>query len=859
MAFGTGTQIGPYEVLSLIGSGGMGEVYRAHDHRLDRAVALKVLRSPHGASHTQLERFQREARSLARISHAHICTLHDVGEHDGVAYLVMELLEGETLGDRLEHGAIPLEEALTIAGQIAEALDALHKKGVVHRDLKPANIMLTNSGAKLLDFGLAKLREREYDSDLQPTQSLSLTDFGSVLGTLPYMAPEQIEGHEVDARADIFSLGVVLYEMIAGRRPFAGETRGTLIAAIVGTTPLPLTSLQSSIPRTLERLVERCLAKDVELRWQTARDVITELRWIAEGGSETGVDIRRPSRGRLRGALAGALIVAIAAGAFLLGANRFAPAPSVGTFARVTFSHGAVSSARFTPDGKNFVYSASWDGAPYQMFLGRPGSPDARDLGLESGRIASISASGDMAVVFGPQNIVQPFGSRTLGRVPMAGGARRDLFTGVVEAAWIPGTDSLAIVRDPGGNRPWTVEFPAGNVVHTARAVWSLRVSPDGNRIAFFEGPGLFTTEPQASVSVIERSGRLSTLTKNWSGTGLVWSPSNKEVWFTATNGEHPPSLHAVTLAGALRTVHQGPDWLVIHDISNDGRVLLSRNTVRVSISCQPPGETTERDLGWRWGATVRALSSDGRTLIFQEQLGNDLSSTEALVYRRDIDGSPAVRLGVGIPQALSPDGKWVLAQHDGAFVLLPMGAGSVVTLSKGDLKRVGNGAWLADSRHVVFVGDSGGMPRGYVQEIPDGLPRAITPEGVIIPAKGAVRGDGTILGRRGPAWQLYSVEGRDPQPVSALTAQDVPLQWSPDKRFLYVGINLGAPPRPRNDVFRVDLTTGSRTLWKTLAPIDPVGVEFGGGAPVITADASAYCYSYVRRLGDLFVVDGLK
>ena len=859
MAFETGTQIGPYEVVSLLGAGGMGEVYRARDHRLDRTVAVKVIRAPNGASQAQLERFQREARSLARISHPHICTLHDVGEHEGVAYLVMEFLEGETLGDRLEHGAIPLDQALTIAVQIAEALDALHKKGIVHRDLKPANVMLTSAGAKLLDFGLAKLRDKEYDTDLEPTQSLSLTDQGSVLGTLPYMAPEQIEGHNVDARTDIFSFGVVLYEMIAGRRPFAGETRGTVIAAIVGTEPPALTSLQATTPPALERLVTRCLAKNVELRWQTARDVATELRWIAEGGSAASIAMPRPARRRWRGVLAGALIVAIAAGALILGATRFAPTSSVGRFARVTFRHGAVSSARFTPDGKSFVYSASWDGAPYQIFLGRSGSPDARDLALESGRITSISASSDMAVVFGPQNILQAFGPRTLGRVPMAGGARRDLYAGVVDADWIPGTDTLAIVRDPGGNGMWKVEFPAGNVVHEARAVWSLRVSPDGSRIAFFEGPGLFTTQPLSSMSVVERSGRTSTLTMNWSGSGLAWSPSGKEVWFTGTNGEDAPSLHAVTLAGVVRTVHQGPDWMLLHDISSDGHVLLSRNTIRVSVSCQAPGENGERDLGWRWGATARALSSDGRTLIFQEQLGNDLSSTEALVYRRDIDGSPAVRLGVGTPQALSPDGKWVLALQGGAFVLLPMGAGSAVKLSKGDLKRMGNGAWLADSRHVVFTGDSGGMPRGYVQEIPDGLPRAITPEGVVVPVKGSVRGDGAILGRVGPAWRLYSVDGKDPVSFPALTAQDVPLQWSADDRFLYVGINLGAPPRPRNDVFRVDVASGSRTLWKTLAPLDPVGVEFNAGSPVMTPDGSAYCYSYTRRLGDLFVVDGLK
>ena len=312
------------------------------------------------------------------------------------------------------------------------------------------------------------------------------------------MAPEQIEGHDVDARTDIFSLGTLLYEMIAGRRPFVGDTRASVIAAIVGVEPPSLTSLQPGVPPSLERLIGRCLAKDPELRWQTARDVATELRWIAETDPNASGAVPRPSTRKWTTLLVSALLVAVVAATVFIGARASVAVPSpAGKYVRLTFRHGNVSSARFTPDGQSFVYSASWDGQPYEMFLGRPGSPDARNLALEMGKILSISRSGDMAVVFGPQNINRTFGARTLGRVPMAGGARRDLLDGVVDADWIPGTDTLAVIRDPGGGRPWTVEFPAGNVVHQARAAWSLRVSPDASRIAFFEGPGLFTTEPE--------------------------------------------------------------------------------------------------------------------------------------------------------------------------------------------------------------------------------------------------------------------------------------------------------------------------------------------------------------------------
>jgi len=288
-----GTQFGPYEVLELLGAGGMGEVYHARDSRLDRTVAIKILLAPRDASPTQLERFRREARSIGRISHPHICTLHDVGEQDGVPFLVMEYLDGETLSERLERGAIPTEHAVRFAIQIAEALSALHESGVIHRDLKPSNVMLTAGGVKLLDFGLAKLRDGEYAEVVtEPTKSLSLTDPGSIVGTLPYIAPEQIEGQPVDTRTDIFSFGVVLYEMIAGRRPFAGDTRAALMASIVGVDAPSLSTLQPRVSRSLERLIRRCLAKNRDDRWQTARDLAAELRGISEQNTDCRLGLR---------------------------------------------------------------------------------------------------------------------------------------------------------------------------------------------------------------------------------------------------------------------------------------------------------------------------------------------------------------------------------------------------------------------------------------------------------------------------------------------------------------------------------------------------------------------------------------
>ncbi len=470
-----------------------------------------------------------------------------------------------------------------------------------------------------------------------------------------------------------------------------------------------------------------------------------------------------------------------------------------------------------------------------------------------------------MAVLFGPQSISRAFGVRTLARIPMAGGARRDVLNGVVDADWIPGTDALAVIRDPGGGRPWSVEFPVGTTVHEARAAWSLRVSPDGTRVAFFEGPGeVFDGAPESTITVIDKSGQKSTLAADLSGIGLAWAPSGTEVWFTAARPRQTsvgPQLHAVSLAGVERTVYSAPDWLVLHDISADGRVLLSRNSIRVNVACQAPGEASERDMGWLVQSIVNGLSSDGRTLIFFDGLTGRTLAGNATLFRRSTDGSPPVSLGEGRGSAaLSPDGRWVLTQLEGNLILLPAGAGSSVKLPKGEVVQFGRGAWLADSRRIVFTGDSGdGKPRGYIQEIPAGLPRAITPVGVSLAGKAAVRGDHSVLGRVGPTWKLFPIDGGEAENVAALRPGDIPVQWSHDGRFVYTVGDAGDVTSPAFDVFRVELTTGARVLWKTLSPLDPVGVQGLRATVVITPDARSYCYSYMRRLGDLFVVNGLK
>src|SRR5690348_14013262 len=323
MALAPGTQLGPYEVISAIGAGGMGEVYRARDTRLGRDVAIKVLPEQLSMSAGFQERFEREAKAISSLNHPSICTLYDVGRSGTTEYLVLELVEGESLAERLQRGALPVEQAIAYGIQMAEALECAHKRGVLHRDLKPGNVMVTKSGIKLLDFGLAKPfastgMVSSALSAMTASQALKpLTAEGTIVGTFQYISPEQLEGHEADARSDIFALGCVLYEMATGRRAFGGNTQASAVAAILATDPPPISAMRPLTPLAFERMVKVCLAKDPDERWQTAHDVKLGLKWIAEAGSQAGAPTPVVARRRLAQKLAwivAAVALALAAG-----------------------------------------------------------------------------------------------------------------------------------------------------------------------------------------------------------------------------------------------------------------------------------------------------------------------------------------------------------------------------------------------------------------------------------------------------------------------------------------------------------------------------------------------------------------
>jgi Tol biopolymer transport system component/predicted Ser/Thr protein kinase len=422
LAISQGTRLGPYEVLSPLGAGGMGEVYKAKDTRLERTVAVKVLPQHLSSSEEVRQRFEREAKTISQLSHPHICALYDVGNQDGTEYLVMEFLEGETLADRLLKGPLPTQQTLRFGIEIADALEKAHRQGIVHRDLKPGNVLLTKSGVKLLDFGLAKAvapATQPSGMTALPTMASSpLTQEGTILGTFQYMAPEQLEGKEADARSDIFAFGAVLYEMATGKKAFSGASQASLISAIMKEEPAAIASLQPMTPPALDRVVKTCLAKDAEDRFQTAHDAKLQLQWIAEVGSAAGVPApviaRRKSRERL--AWIGFAIAALATALFAAGYVRRAPRPERGIRATLPFPEKLfLGELALSPDGTRLAFTASKLGMEPTLWV--------RDLGGSSAQPVTGAENAYFPFWSPDSRSVAFFAEGKLKRVDASGGA----------------------------------------------------------------------------------------------------------------------------------------------------------------------------------------------------------------------------------------------------------------------------------------------------------------------------------------------------------------------------------------------------------------------------------------------------
>ena len=870
MTLAPGTRLGPYQIAAPIGAGGMGEVYRARDTRLARDVAIKVIPAELSRDPDRIKRFEQEARAAGALSHPNVCAIYDVGTHEGAPYVVMELLEGESLQQRLASGPVPLRKALDYAAQIAHGLSAAHEKGIVHRDLKPGNVFVTKSGrVKVLDFGLAKLTRPDV---LAPagdvTASIAATETGAILGTVGYMSPEQVRGDRADHRSDLFALGAILYELLTGKRAFHGATYVETLNAILNADPVSLTQSAGSgraVPPAVDLIVRRCLEKAPEQRFQSANDLAFALESMSGDGSGVvaGVGLATPVRTKrwLAPALISALLacaVLVAVCVMLAQRQRHAIDPTRLKFTQLTFGRGVVAPARFSPDGKTVFYSAAWEGRPWEVFETRPGFLTSRALGLTRALLLSVSSAGMLAVKPGALSIWN-FGSG-LAQVPITGGATRLVSDDIFWADWHPDGRTLAVVRSVGGKD--RLEMPPGRVLYATGGSRDLplftevlgnliepRVSPDGRHVAVTETAhgGMTVTR----LVVIDSTGKVEIRVE---GTAGPWSPDGREVWFTTSKDKSMTELRATTPSGRQRVITRLPGVVGFWDVSRDGRTLMVQGSSRTCIRGRgsPPAE--ERELGWFDDSHAGDISADGKTLLFHEE---GAGGGEAYaVYVRGMDGSPAVRLGAGKAMGLSPDGKWALAlqgRDSQRLVLLPTGAGDSLVVPRGSIKKYLGARWMPDGKRLLVTGsESGPAWRSYVQDLAGGAQHPVTREGIIA---SLVSPDGrrVVYADRGK-YYVKALEADSGSVVADALPGESLLQWSSQGDRLYL-MQVDSASSIR--ISGLNLASGRRVPWRTISIPDPAG--FYPYSAVITSDGQAYAITYGRLLDNLYLVEGLK
>jgi serine/threonine protein kinase len=858
MALTPGTKLGPFEIQSPLGAGGMGEVYRAQDTRLGRDVAIKVLPESFASEPDRLRRFEQEARAVAALNHPNILAVHDIGAQDGIRYIVTELLEGRTLREQLNDGALPVRKALDYARQIAEGLAAAHSRGIVHRDLKPENVFCTKDGrVKILDFGLAKQNVSSASpigaTMIGATTPDVLTEPGLVMGTVGYMSPEQVRGAPADHRSDLFSLGAILYEMLCGQRAFKRDTAAETMTAILKEEPPELTGTNPAIAPGLDRVVHRCLEKEPGQRFQSASDLGFAIEALS--GSTKSVAMPTPA---LRGAkwriaaVVGLVLVALAAG--WIGRSARNVSRRSPTSHQVSYRRGTVYSARLSSDGKTIVYTAAWDGGPEQIYVANNEFPESRTIDVKQGVILSISSSGELAILTSARPIDHFEFQGTLSTMPMGGGAPREILQNVTAADWAPDGQSLAVVRLVSGK--YRLEYPTGKTLfETAGSITQPRVSRDGKMVAFLYHP--IRGDDRGGVMVVDAAAKTRVLSDGWEGEqGLAWGAKGDEVWFSAGKASPDLTLHAAKLSGETRDVFAGPGGTRIFDIAPDGRFLVSQNDFKYSVSASIEG-AEERNLSWLDNSFSPSLSRDGKRILFSD--GAVESSGLYTICLRNTDGSPVVRLGNGAVQGFSPDGSWALALLETTppqVELLPTGPGEARRWVNSNIEGYSAMGWIADSQHIIFSGNEPGhSSRFFMQDANGGAVRPVSPEGFSSKFAMAVSPDGkqfVALNQNTNALSLCQVEDAKCAPLQGGEEDDSPLQWSADGKYIYVAVQQPVP-----SVWRIELSTGHRQLWKRVTPSDPVGaLEVLPSS--ITPDGKSFAIQYDRSLDQLYIVEGL-
>lgn len=887
-----GERFGPYDVIGPLGAGGMGVVFRARDPRLGREVAIKTLPLDSLGDPARLQRFEAEARAASALNHPNVLAVFDIGREGDTPYLVTELLEGETLRQKLQAGPLPARKALELVMQVAQGLAAVHEKGIVHRDLKPDNLFVTRDGqVKILDFGVARTTE----SATPPTGTLPLTQSGAVMGTAGYMSPEQVRGRVADARSDLFSLGAILYECLAGRMAFPGETPVERGYAILNAEP---PELPPGTPPALARVLRRCLEKDPAQRFQHARDLLFALEAVTESGASPALPPPAspvPARAPSWSIIVAALFVAATGTLLVLRAREStspsqpAPPPPPAVAApdtaarpaaapvsrRVSFRNGNIINARFTADGRGVAYSGSFENSAPRVYTGVLDGAQLRAASAPGTMLFDVSERDDLALG-APPDETQQKGGMVLSRASLAGGAARPLYEGIFWADFGP-NDSMVLTRFADGR--WTIEYPQGNVLVTApHQLWMARLSPDGTKIAFIRHPVL--GDDRGTAEIIDLTGRpVAKSTSAWTIDGLAWRADGKEVWFSAGYETVARELHALGIDGQQRLVFAAPGSLRLLDLDARGRALAVTGIMRSRMFGKVAKDTRERPLSWLDGSMPLDISADGNALLFLEGYGPAGTEVQTWFRRFDQEDDTPVLLGLGWGRALSPDQRWAVITPTPPFNtlrLVPTGTGAQRDLPAGDFQAINFVRFFPDGQRIAFSAfDADNKPHLYVQTVvgvsaesgANADPVRVSDEELTLAAPPSPDGKwliGFSAKTRRATLVPVGAQSLAPQVLDKLSPGDLPIQWAPDGKALWVlrrpkPLTVGCKEYVTGlELLRYDLVAGKLSPYMTVQPPDPVGMEHIKTG-LITPDGKHYVYTANQQLDELYLIDGVR
>jgi len=869
MPLAPGTKLGPYEIVAVLGAGGMGEVFRAKDDRLGRDVAIKVLPEAFAKDSDRLRRFEQEARSVAALNHPNILGIHDIGSHEGRPYLVSELLEGETLREALDQSRIPIKRVIEYSKEIAHGLAAAHSKGIVHRDLKPENIFITrDSRIIILDFGLAKLIFPEENVENANTMTSPVTLPGMVMGTMGYMSPEQVKAEPTDARSDIFSFGSVLYEMLTGQRAFKRDTGAETMTAILREEPPELTESGYTGPLGLQKILGRCLEKSPDRRFQSAADLGFAIESLSDTSTGSASQAHRAAqqgqekeaRAWWPYAAAAAALAVVAIAAWFLGKSSFKPIQP--KYTRLTYDRGYLPNARFSKDGSTILYSARWGDDPdFHIYSVRSDFPQSSKLDIPAASLLALSSQGEAAVALDSQPHAN-FISGTLAVVPMMGGTPRSQMKNVISADYAPDGKALALTRING--RQVDLEFPAGKVIYSTSGYLDyVRVAPDGQSVAFLEHNTY--DDDRGWVILMDASGKRTQLTPEYATVqGLAWTKTGKEIWFSAADAATDRRIYAVSLSGKVRLVFNAPVRSRILDLSSDGRALFSSDEIRSDIiGIDPATGKLRSNLAWFNGTGISDLLPDGSAFAGFEW-GGPSGPLYMSIYRK-LDGSAPIHLGDGGGTRISPDGTLAAAKVPTIppyMAMYPIGAGEARKFPLGDLVAVDSHTWFPDGKHLLLVAAKKGEGlRSYQLDLQTGATQPFGPAafvGIAISNDGKRiaglndLGESVILDVA--TQQMRKIPNVPVDTASQLGPDAYGEIWTDDGKSLIVS----RTTLYDGEIDRLDVDTGKLTPLQKIELTDKAGSSFRLRV-LYARKTKTYVYRVVRILSQLYELDGLE